>query len=59
MKTSIPKPQSLAALAKSLDLDRGRSSAIERVVALWTKGADDDEDSEELIRALDASLLPI
>jgi hypothetical protein len=54
MKTSkkrFPKPQSLAALAKSLDLDRERSSALERVVALWEQGG--GEDSEELMKALD------
>ena len=48
MKTS-KKPQSLAALAKTLDLNRERSSALQRVVALWEQGAD----SEELMKALD------
>jgi hypothetical protein len=54
MKTSkkrFPKPQSLAALAKSLDLDRERASALERVVVLWEQGG--GEDSEELMKALD------
>ena len=54
MKTSkkrFPKSQSLAALAKSLDLDRERASALERVVALWEQGG--GEDSEELMKALD------
>jgi hypothetical protein len=54
MKTSkkrFPKPQSLAALAKSLDLDRERASALERVVALCEQGG--GEDSEELMTALD------
>jgi hypothetical protein len=45
------KPQSLAALAKSLDLDRERASALERVVALCEQGG--GEDSEELMKALD------
>lgn len=52
MKTSkkrFPKPQSLAALAKSLDLDRERASALDRVVALSGQGGD----SEELMKALD------
>jgi hypothetical protein len=54
MKTSkkrFPKPQSLAALAKSLDLDRERASALERVVALSDQ--DGGGDSEELMKALD------
>jgi hypothetical protein len=54
MKTSkkrFPKPQSLAALAKSLDLDRERASALDRVVALSGQGG--GEDSEELMKALD------
>jgi hypothetical protein len=54
MKTSkirSPKPQTLAALAKSLDFDRERSSALERVIALWEQGG--GEDSEELMKALD------
>ena len=50
-KKRFPKPQSLAALAKSLDLDRERASALERVVALWEQGG--GEDSEELMKALD------
>jgi hypothetical protein len=57
MKTSkkrFPKPQSLAALAKSLDLDRERRSALERVVALWEKDSGaGGEDSDELMKALD------
>jgi hypothetical protein len=57
MKTSKnghPKFQSLAALAKSLDLDRERRSALERVVALWEKDSGaGGEDSEELMKALD------
>ena len=53
-KKRSPKPQSLAALAKSLDLDRERASALERVVALWEQGGgEDSEDSEELMKALD------
>jgi hypothetical protein len=41
MKTSkkrLPKSLSLAAFAKSLDLDRERRDALERVVALWETG---------------------
>ena len=50
-KKRFPKPQSLSALAKSLDLDRERAGALERVVALWEQGG--SEDSEELMKALD------
>jgi hypothetical protein len=50
-KKRFPKPPSLTALAKSLDLDRERANALERVVALWEQGG--GEDSEELIKALD------
>ena len=57
MKTSkkrFPKPQSLAALAKSLDLARERRSALERVVALWETDSEAvGEDAEELMKALD------
>ena len=57
MKTSkkrLPKSRSLAAVAKSLDLDRERRDALERVVALWETGSlAGVQEGEELMKALD------
>jgi hypothetical protein len=53
-KKRLPKFRSLAAFAKSLDLDRERRDALERVVALWeTDSHGGVQEGEELMKALD------